>query len=114
MKLAYIHSPEGRKTISIELPTAEALKAVCLYELTRKHGKPVLSLKMGISKVHPDDRYSRKTGRTVADGRLATVSLEIFSFGVTDKEIKLLTYHRSSDTTFLFKVYRDTGKVRVF
>lgn len=76
-KICFLHLPEWGRTLAFNLPSADDLN-YAVNELVdgakREAGDDTpagrIVLNIGISKLHPKDRYSKALGRQVASGRI--------------------------------------------
>lgn len=75
-KVQFKHLPESRTTLAFCAPTSEELLKVT-DNLIKGKDELSIEFKLGISKVHPNDQYNKKVGRSISESRLETKKIKL-------------------------------------
>lgn len=81
-------TPQG--TLFIEAPHADVFKGLVIAATTK--GRRVLTMMVGLSWCHPDDNFSKKIGREIAESKSQTVDFDLESIKFEKKgEVEYMT-----------------------
>lgn len=105
-------------TIVFEKPEPELLLSILAKSILRL-SEETITLKIGASFLHPDDKLNRKTGRAMALSRMHDVNFTIghHTYGFTNDSLWLVL--DGADETLkakysiTVKIYKDSRKLRV-
>lgn len=101
-----------RRTIAIDGIDKSAVQMI-LQQMLLRSTPLTYRAKIGIAKVHPKDRYSRKEGRKVAASRMEDVGLDVDLVIVGEKALQIQMSNKKLNLHLTVVQYKDSKKIRI-
>lgn len=103
----FFHDFENRKTYAVEVNFSK-------QDLLELLTQPFLSvyIRLGISKVHPDDQYSKAIGRDISKEKLISTKFDFLQSKMilTDNSMLIEYYSPNKNLSIKFRVVDDSDK----
>jgi hypothetical protein len=110
--LQYYHNTDEKYTICCEVPSKEEIMLTLGMCIT--FDNPLIPIKIGAAKCHPDDRYVRKIGRKISSENLETLWFLLDKITFVNEDyycVKLFHQTGREKTKIMLEVKKDTKKV---
>lgn len=104
----FYHDRRNNKTYAVDVDFDKDYLISLLYELPRSS---VVEVKIGISQVHPLDKYNKKTGREVSAAKLEWQQLTLHGCYMDDNVIYFFLHDEKKELSYKFRACPNTSKV---
>lgn len=104
---------EDAKTYAFELPNYNLVETELIKSITNNNYIPVISFKVGIAKLHPNDNYVKETGRKIAEANMVMRDFAVYHIISYPEDNEIIIFVRDGDVNLRIAIKKEYRNIRI-